>query len=285
MITPPLTRVRVRDLCFFGYHGVLEEEKRLGQRFHVSLEIAADLTRAIADDAYEEAVCYATLSTIAQEVATGPSLNLIETVAGQIADRILERCLRVEEVRVEVHKPSAPVPYPLQETSAEVTRQRHHDIGLSLGANLGEREAVLRTAIDALARCDGLAVDHVSSLYDSAPWGVDDQPPFVNLCVVGKTVLTPDALLGVCKTIESDLGRVPGRRWGERAVDIDILFYGDREWNSPILTVPHRHLWERAFVLEPLAELQPQRKISGRCVTEALAQLTRTPGDVTRRVS
>lgn len=285
MITAPLTRVRVRDLCFFGYHGVLAEEKRLGQRFIVSLEIGADLTSAITDDAYEQAVCYATLSEIVADIVTGPSLNLIETVAGRIAQRILERCPLVEEVRVEVRKPSAPVPHSLRDVSAEVTYHRQHEVGFSLGANLGEREAVLTAAVEALSRCEGLALEKVSDFYDSAPWGVEDQPPFVNLCAVGKTVLPPHRVLALCKQIESTLGRVPGRRWGERAVDIDILFYGERVLQSPLLTLPHRHLWERAFVLEPLAELVPERKISGRCVADALAQLTRTPGDVTRRVS
>ncbi|MXV36901.1 MULTISPECIES: 2-amino-4-hydroxy-6-hydroxymethyldihydropteridine diphosphokinase [unclassified Saccharibacter] len=285
MITPPLTRVNVRDLCFFGHHGVMEEEKRLGQRFFVSLEIAADLRAAIEGDAYEQAVCYAKLSEIASEIVTGPPLNLIETVAGRIAQRILERCALVQEVTVEVRKPSAPVPHVLQESSATVTQVRHHTVGFSLGANLGEREAVLMGAVNALSRCEGIAIEQVSDFYDSAPWGVEDQPPFVNIAAIGQTVLQPYTLLERCKQIESDLGRVPGRRWGARAVDIDILFYGDRSYDSAVLTLPHRHLWERAFVLEPLAELDPERKISGRRVKDALAQLPRTLGDVTRRQS
>lgn len=285
MITPPLTRVRVKDLCFFGHHGVLPEEKTLGQRFYISIEIGADMSIAIKNDNYEHAVCYGELSAIAHEVVTGPSYDLIETLAGRIAQAILERCPLVEEARVEVHKPSVPLSYSLRETSAEVYVQRRYTIGFSLGANLGEREASLQAAVDALGRAEGIEVEQVSSLYDSAPWGEEDQAPFINLCVVGQTVCSPCDVLEVCKRIERDIGRVPGRHWGERVVDIDVLFYGDKQVDTSVLTLPHQYMWERAFVLEPLAELIPMRKISGRCVKDALAQLPRTTGDVIRRVS
>nr|WP_202405376.1 2-amino-4-hydroxy-6-hydroxymethyldihydropteridine diphosphokinase [Saccharibacter sp. 17.LH.SD] len=280
-----MTRVRVRDLCLFGYHGVLPEENRLGQRFIVSLEVAADLTAAMEGDNYEHAVCYGQLSDVAHEIVTGPAIALIETVADRIARTILERFPKVEEVRVEVRKPSVPLPYAVSETSAEVVVKRQHRIGFSVGSNSGEREACLHAAVNALARHEGVGIEQVSSLYDTAPWGVEDQASFINLCAVGKTVLAPQELLNVCKHIEYELGRIPGRRWGERAVDIDLLFYDDCEIDNSVLKLPHRHLFERAFVLEPLAELAPEMKISGRRVDDALARLQRAPGDVTRRMS
>ncbi|GBR54192.1 bifunctional folate synthesis protein [Neokomagataea thailandica NBRC 106555] len=283
MIEPPLTCVEVRDLCLFGYHGVLPEENRLGQRFVVDIAIKADLSQAQRNDSYSDAVCYGSLCDIASAVVTGPPLALIETVAARIAETILERFAAVEWVRVCVRKPSVPVTYALSETSATVEHVRHYEVAFSLGANLGEREATLSAAVDWLSVAEGLEILAVSSLFDSAPWGGVDQPGFVNLCVTGRTTLRPHALLRLCKETERALGRQTGRRWGERAVDIDILYYGDLEMEDRVLTLPHKHMFERAFVLEPLAEIVPERLMSGRSVKDALAVLSRSPEDVVRR--
>ncbi|MCL1515980.1 MULTISPECIES: 2-amino-4-hydroxy-6-hydroxymethyldihydropteridine diphosphokinase [Acetobacteraceae] len=283
MIIPSLTHVRVHDLCLFGHHGVHEEETRLGQRFYVSLEVRADLSVAIAGDDYTQAVCYGELCQSAERVFQAGPCKLIETLAGRIGTAVLADCPAVQDVSVTVRKPSAPVPHAVEDVSVTVTQQREYRVGFSLGANLGEREAVLRAAVEALGHQPGLEIEAVSSFYDSAPWGVEDQPPFVNIAALGRTVLPPQAVLGLCKEIERSLGRVPGRRWGERAVDVDLLFHGDGTVCHPLLTLPHRHLFDRAFVLEPLAELEPELEIAGRSVKEALAGLDRIAGDVTRR--
>lgn len=283
MITPALTRVRVHDFCLFGHHGVHEEETRLGQRFYISLEVQADLSTAIAGDDYTQAVCYGQLCQSAERVFQAEPCKLIETLAGRICAAVLADCPAVEDVSVTVRKPSAPVPHVVEDVSVTVARRREHRVGFSLGANLGEREAVLRAAVEALGHQAGLEIDAVSSFYDSAPWGVEDQPPFVNIAALGRTTLSPQAVLGLCKEIEQRLGRVPGRRWGERAVDIDLLFHSKGAVDHPLLKLPHAHLFDRAFVLEPLAELEPGLEIAGRSVTEALAELDRVAGDVTRR--
>ncbi|MBR0558454.1 2-amino-4-hydroxy-6-hydroxymethyldihydropteridine diphosphokinase [Neokomagataea anthophila] len=283
MIEPILTCVEVKDLCLFGYHGVLPEENRLGQRFIIDMAIRADLTLAQRDDAYEHAVCYGALCDIASKIVTGPPLALIETVGDRIACAVLEQFSAVEWVQVRVRKPAVPVPYALTETVAVVEKQRRYDVAFSLGANLGEREATLSAAVDCLSVAAGLDILTVSSLYDSAPWGETDQPGFVNLCVSGQTTLRPHDVLRLCKETERALGRQAGRRWGERAVDIDLLYYGERSVSDRVLTLPHRFMFERAFVLEPLAEIVPERQMSGRSVKDALAVLSRTPGDVVRR--
>lgn len=283
MIIPALTRVRVHDLCLFGHHGVHEEETRLGQRFYISLEVQADLSAAIAGDDYTQAVCYGQLCQSAERVFQAEPCKLIETLAGRICAAVLADCPAVEDVSVTVRKPSAPVPHVVEDVSVTVAQRREHRVGFSLGANLGEREAVLRAAVEALGHQAGLEIDAVSSFYDSAPWGVEDQPPFVNIAALGRTILSPQAVLGLCKEIEQRLGRVPGRRWGERAVDIDLLFHSKGAVDHPLLKLPHAHLFDRAFVLEPLAELEPELEIAGRSVTEALAELDRVAGDVTRR--
>lgn len=130
-----------------------------------------------------------------------------------------------------------------------------HLIYLGLGSNMGDRDALLRAA---LARLGGIArITRVSSVWDTAPLLVTDQPRFHNAVAEGWTRLDPFALLGEIKRIERELGRVPGPRYGPRPVDIDILLYDDLVLETPELTIPHAQLAERAFALAPLAEIAP----------------------------
>lgn len=283
MIEPSLTRISVRDLCLFAHHGVLPEETRLGQRFFINMDVLAEIDQAINHDDYAQAVCYSELCRIACGVSQHANFQLIETLADHIALAVLEHYSQIIEVHIEIRKPSAPLPYTVREVAVEVTKKRVEGIGLALGANIGAREATLKAALEILARTEEVQIDQVSALYDSAPWGVEDQPPFVNLCLVGRTSLNPWALLRLCKETECLLGRVPGRHWGERALDIDILFYGQKEVKTSVLTLPHPRIFERAFVLEPLYELAPTLTLCGRSIEEALAHLPRVRGDVIRR--
>jgi 2-amino-4-hydroxy-6-hydroxymethyldihydropteridine diphosphokinase len=146
---------------------------------------------------------------------------------------------------------------------------------LGLGGNVGQVRETLDHAIAML--CDGQDIRLVarSSDYATPPWGVEDQPPFVNLCLQIETLLTPQALLKRAQEVERAFGRdrAHERRWGPRPLDIDILAYDDVVLDTPGLTLPHPHLFERAFVLVPLAEIAPERVIAGRRVREALASL------------
>ena|ERR1035437_9196134 len=131
-------------------------------------------------------------------------------------------------------------------------------IYLSLGSNLGDRAAHLHKALDELG--DFVSIRQVSRIYETAPVGVTDQPDFLNLAVEADTGLKPDQLLAGLKSIERKVGRVPGRRWGPRVVDIDILLYGSEQLETPQLTLPHPQMTNRAFVLIPLAEIAPNLK-------------------------
>jgi 2-amino-4-hydroxy-6-hydroxymethyldihydropteridine diphosphokinase len=126
---------------------------------------------------------------------------------------------------------------------------------IGLGANLGDPVATIRAARHALA-AHGRVVA-VSSLYCTPAWGVVDQPPFVNAALALETDLEPFALLAALKGEERELGRVASFRWGPRAIDLDILVYGDLRLDAPDLTIPHARLAERAFALVPLAEIDP----------------------------
>jgi 2-amino-4-hydroxy-6-hydroxymethyldihydropteridine diphosphokinase len=146
---------------------------------------------------------------------------------------------------------------------------------VALGGNLGDVRAMLDRAVAAL--CDGVDVRLTarSADYRTPPWGVADQPPFVNLCIAVETGLIPRDLLARAQAVERALGldRTTKRRWGPRPIDIDLIAYDDIVMNTPDLTLPHPHLFERAFVLVPLAEIAPDRLITGRRVRDALAAL------------
>jgi 2-amino-4-hydroxy-6-hydroxymethyldihydropteridine diphosphokinase len=130
-----------------------------------------------------------------------------------------------------------------------------HRVYLALGSNLGERDANLKAALAALK--PDVRIDRVSSVYDTAPQLVLDQPRFHNIACSGRTQLDPFALLRLAKHIERELGRIAGPRYGPRLIDIDLLLYDDLIIDTPELVVPHPRMAERAFVLVPLAEIAP----------------------------
>ena len=124
-----------------------------------------------------------------------------------------------------------------------------------LGTNIGNRIVNLNLAIEGLA--EEVMVTAVSPVYETVAWGVEDQPDFLNMCVVGETDLSPDTLLHYVKQLEKRLGRTPSERWGPRIIDIDILFYDSLVFEGPELTIPHTGVADRASVLVPLADIAP----------------------------
>lgn len=144
--------------------------------------------------------------------------------------------------------------------------------GLGLGSNLGDRAEQITAAQSLIDALPGTHVRLTSRLYTSAPWGVTDQPEFLNSAALIDTELDPFSLLSALKQIEARLGRVESKRWGPRAIDIDILFYGRLELNLERLTLPHASLFDRAFVLVPLAELGPELSIKGQNIKRAAAE-------------
>ena len=136
---------------------------------------------------------------------------------------------------------------------------------VGIGSNLDDPERQVRRAIEALASMPETRLVRASRLFRTAPWGRTDQPGFVNAAAEIATTLSPRALLDALLAIERAQGRHrDGTRWGPRTLDLDVLLYGDRVIDEPGLAVPHPHLAERAFVLLPLADLDPALHVPGR---------------------
>ncbi|MFC3573848.1 2-amino-4-hydroxy-6-hydroxymethyldihydropteridine diphosphokinase [Streptomyces yaanensis] len=149
---------------------------------------------------------------------------------------------------------------------------------ISLGSNLGNRLETLQGAIDALEDTPGVRVKAVSPVYETEPWGVEpgSQPAYFNAVVVLKTTLPPSSLLERAHAVEEAFHRVREERWGARTLDVDIVTYADVVSDDPLLTLPHPRAHERAFVLAPWHDLDPQAQLPGRGpVADLLAALNR----------
>ncbi|MEM8796802.1 MAG: 2-amino-4-hydroxy-6-hydroxymethyldihydropteridine diphosphokinase [Pseudomonadota bacterium] len=153
---------------------------------------------------------------------------------------------------------------------------------LSLGSNIGDRVSTLRSALDKLHGQTGVSIKKVSAFYETAPWGKLDQDHFINMCILVETELSPEELLDVVQKVERELGRLRAERWGPRIIDIDILFFGTREINEPDLTIPHKSLKERAFVLVPLAEIAADTRINNVTVAELADRLHTNENEVVK---
>ena len=149
-------------------------------------------------------------------------------------------------------------------------------IGLGFGSNVGDAAANVGRAVHEIEARGIARITARSSLWRTAPWGYTQQEDFANLCALAETYLSPKKLLGALKRLETDLGRTASVHWGPRVIDIDVLFYDDLKLEDADLTLPHRELFRRAFVLIPLAEIAPDLMIGGRKVEEAAQEIDRT---------
>jgi 2-amino-4-hydroxy-6-hydroxymethyldihydropteridine diphosphokinase len=147
---------------------------------------------------------------------------------------------------------------------------------IALGGNVGDVRATFRNAISHICGMAQAALVARSSDYATPPWGNEDQGRFINACIDIKTSLDPHALLYTLQRIETKFGRDRSTetRWGPRTLDLDLIAYDDVTLQTAELTLPHPRLFERAFVLVPLAEIAPDRQIGGRSVKAALADLS-----------
>lgn len=253
-----MDKIKIKDLEVFANHGVFEEEKKLGQKFLVSITLFLDIREAGRKDDLTKSIHYGELSTMVNEWMTKHTFQLIESVAQCLCEEILLKyeTSGLQEVEVTVKKPWAPVKLPL-DTVAVTVRRKWTKAYLSIGSNMGEKEKYLEDAIKGLDEDVYTKVIKVSSFIGTKPYGGVEQDDFINGAVCIKTLRSPKELLELCHELEQKAKRERIVHWGPRTLDVDIIFYGKEIVEEHDLVIPHIDMENRDFVLRPLMELCP----------------------------
>ncbi|MBQ9827123.1 MAG: 2-amino-4-hydroxy-6-hydroxymethyldihydropteridine diphosphokinase [Lachnospiraceae bacterium] len=246
--------IRIDGLKLMGKHGVHPEEKETPHPFVFDISYSLDTSRAAATDYIGNTISYSDVVRTVKKVNGSRSFDLIEALADTAAKELLTTFRPIKTVTVKVSKPEAPVKEEFEDISATVKRSWHR-IAISFGSNEGDSIAVIEGMLDDVEE-SGLFRDmKVSEVIRTTPYGVKDQPDFLNGCILAYTFLSPGELLSFCLSIEQRYGRVRTMRWGPRTLDMDIIFYDDLIIDEPDLTIPHYDMKNREFVLKPLSEI------------------------------
>lgn len=251
-----MDKIYINNLEFIGFHGVFPEEKKLGQKFLVSLELTVDTREAGKTGDLTKSVHYGLVAQDVEKLFLEKSIDLIETCAENIAEMVLKKYELVKEVKVVVKKPWAPLQMHFENVAIEITRKWHR-VYLSLGSNIGDKRKNLLEAIRKIGELENTEVVKSSTILETEPFGYLEQDNFLNACLEVKTLMTAQEFLKVILQIELDMGRVREIKWGPRIIDIDMLFYDKEVIEEDNLAVPHPWICEREFVLDPLSEIAP----------------------------
>ncbi len=251
-----MDKIYINNLEFIGFHGVFSEEKKLGQKFLVSLELTVDTREAGKTGDLTKSVHYGLVAQDVEKLFLEKSIDLIETCAENIAEMVLKKYELVKEVKVIVKKPWAPLQMHFENVAVEITRKWHR-VYLSLGSNIGNKRKNLLEAIRKIGELENTEVVKSSTILETEPFGYLEQDNFLNTCLEVKTLMTAQEFLKEILQIELDMGRVREIKWGPRIIDIDILFYDKEIIEEDNLAVPHPWICEREFVLDPLSEIAP----------------------------
>jgi dihydroneopterin aldolase/2-amino-4-hydroxy-6-hydroxymethyldihydropteridine diphosphokinase len=248
--------IRIHDLEVYANHGVFQEENVLGQKFLFSFELEVDQSRAGISDHLEDSVNYGAVCQKVNDFVKNHTYQLLEKLAESLSRMLLMEFPQILSLKTEIKKPWAPVGLPLDTVSVEITRKRHQ-VFLSIGSNIGEKEAYLNQAVKELEEHPAIFVKKVSDFLVTKPYGGVEQDDFLNGCLEIETVLWPEELLDAMHKIEQHAGRTREIHWGPRTLDLDILFYDDLIMNTKDLIIPHKEIALRDFVLVPLAQIAP----------------------------
>lgn len=254
--------ISLNRMQFYGYHGVLPEERRIGQRFDVDVSLTCDLYQAGSSDQLDQTVNYADVYERVKAIVEGAPCALIETVAERIAGAVLLGFPLVSACRVKVIKPNPPIAGHYDSVSVDIERSRSIAY-LGLGSNIKDRENFLKRALEALQEEPKIQVVRSSSIYETDPYGPVAQNDFLNMITEIETLLPPVALLQILHEIEADLDRKRDVHWGPRTIDLDLLLFGQMITHSEELSLPHPEIARRAFVLKPLVEIAPHLVVPG----------------------
>lgn len=267
-------QIKITDLEVFANHGVFPEENKLGQKFLVSAVLYTDTRKAGKTDDLTASIHYGEVSAFITKYMKEHTYQLLERVAETLAEEMLKSISGLCKIDLEIKKPWAPVGLPLKTVSVKISREWHTTY-IALGSNIGDSETYLNEAVEKIGQIPTCTVEKVSSYLVTEPYGVTDQPDFLNACLKMRTLLYPEELLKELNRIEKEAGRERIIHWGPRTLDLDILLYDDIVLEEDDLCIPHVEMHKRSFVLEPLAEIAPYKRhpVYGKTVREMLEEI------------
>jgi len=267
-------QIKITDLEVFANHGVFPEENKLGQKFLISAVLYTDTRKAGKTDDLTASIHYGEVSAFITKYMKEHTYQLLERVAETLAEEMLKSISRLCKIDLEIKKPWAPVGLPLKTVSVKISREWHTTY-IALGSNIGDSETYLNEAVEKIGQIPTCTVEKVSSYLVTEPYGVTDQPDFLNACLKMRTLLYPEELLKELNRIEKEAGRERIIHWGPRTLDLDILLYDDIVLEEDDLCIPHVEMHKRSFVLEPLAEIAPYKRhpVYGKTVREMLEEI------------
>lgn len=269
-----MDQIIVEDLQVYAYHGVYPQENEEGQNFYVSVVLDTDTRAAGMADDLGLSTNYGVVCRFLHTFLTEHTYKLIETAAERAAEALLLQFPHVRQVTMEIKKPEAPITVPFGSVSVKIVRGWRRAY-VACGSNIGDKKAHLRAAVDALLTDKKCRVLRVSDWVETTPYGGVEQADYLNGALALETLYTPEELLEKLHEIEKAEARERKERWGPRTLDLDILLYEGTVMDTDQLTIPHRDMCNRDFVLKPLAQIAPYERhpVVGKAIVELLAEV------------
>ena len=269
-------QIIVEDLQIYAHHGVYRQENEKGQNFYISAVLDTDTRAAGMADDLGLSTNYGVVCRFLHTFLTEHTYKLIETAAEKASEALLLQFPYVRQVTMEVKKPEAPITVPFGSVSVKITRGWHR-VYIACGSNIGDRRAHLSAAVDALLMDKRCRVLRVSDWVETTPYGGVEQADYLNGVLSIETLYTPEELLEVLQGIEKAEARERKERWGPSTLDLDILLYEGRLMDTDKLTIPHKDMQNRDFVLKPLSQIAPYERhpVFNKAVVELLAEVER----------
>lgn len=264
-----MDQIQITGLEIYAYHGVYPEETRLGQRFRMDAVLRLSTRGAGRTDDLAKSVNYGEVSHFMVKFLKEHTYKLIEAAVEELAHALLLEYGLLRSVTLTLHKPEAPIGLPIADVAVRIDRGWHKAY-LSFGSNMGDKRGYIDRAIRELRELPDCRVGQVSEVIETEPYGMVEQDKFLNGCLELETLLSPEELLEQLHGIEAHAGRNREVHWGPRTLDLDILLYDDVVQAAEELTIPHRDMHNRMFVLEPLSGIAPyvQHPVLHRSVLE-----------------